>query len=150
MAFSSKGDKMKTYFISRILLAALSLCILVLCASCDKNISKQLHIENGSYAIVPSNGTDSARLALRFEYFATGQQCQVGGYGLAYDGIGAATDWYRMQTLTPNVRYAISDTFICSRTLSSNPKVTMQAYRIGSSESYPELKAECVLMPKEL
>jgi hypothetical protein len=141
---------MKTQFVVWIFLAAASLSNVILFVSCEPDNLARLHIENGYYADLPSTGVTGSRFAIQFEYFVTGRQCQVGGYGIKYDSSGGVTNWYKLQTLTPNTRYTISDTFACSRTLTTNPNVTMQGYRIGDSESYPELKAQSVLPPNPL
>jgi hypothetical protein len=137
---------MKSPFTILSLVVSVSVFSLALFVSCEKDNVQQLHIQNGRYAILPSGGSSSPRFAIEFEYYVTGEQCQVGGYAIAYDSSRAMTDWYLMKTLSPNVRYSISDTFSCSGTLATHPKVWMQGYKLGRSDSYPELRAECILV----
>jgi hypothetical protein len=141
---------MKSPFTILRLLVSVSVCSLVLFVSCEKDHVQQLHIQNGRYAILPSTSGSPTRFTVEFEYFVTGEQCQVGGYAIAYDSTGGMTDWYKMQTLSPNVRYNISDTLICSATLTTRPKATMQGYKLRNSDSFPELRAECILVPISL
>ena len=115
----------------------------------DSNDDPILYIENGFYEHVLSTDLSEINCVVQFEYFVTGQQCQVGGYSIKWDSThGGQIDWYMMQTLTPEVKYTITDTFRFATELTTDPIISMQGYRIDDSQSYPELKAQFVLVPK--
>lgn len=79
----------------------------------NSNDIQALYIENGFYENVLSTDSSEINCAVQFEYFVTGQQCQVGGYSIKWDSTyGGQMFWYMMQTLTPDVRYTISDTSV--------------------------------------
>ena len=144
---------MTKQFIIRIFLGIIFAGNVLLSVSCHDSVEPNniqiLYIENGFYDDVLFAEPSEIKCAVQFDYFITGQPCQVGGYLIRYDSTHSGTiDWYMMQTLTPEVRYAMRDTFRLSNELTTNPTVTMQGYRIGDSQSYPELKAQYVLVPK--
>ena len=143
---------MTKQFIIRILLSALFVCNVILFVSCHNSVEpdkvQKLLIENGFYKIVPSKDTTEIRCAVQFEYLVTKRECQIGGYAMKCDSMSWALDMYRMQTLVPEIRYTMTDTFRSSEELTTNPIITMQGYRIGDSQSYPELKTQYVLLPK--
>ena len=140
-------------FIIQTFLGAVFAGGIILFVSCNNSVEsndiQNLNIGNGFYENVQITDISDIKCAVQFEYFVTGQQCQVGGYSIKWDSThGGQIDWYMMQTLTPEVKYTITDTFRFATELTTDPIISMQGYRIDDSQSYPELKAQFVLVPK--
>lgn len=106
---------------------------------------KGLVIESGYYSKVA--GTDSSEFKRAVELVvAVTETCQIGGYAIKFDSThGGEVCLYMMQTLIPGQKYMRADTFRIGQPLESAPVVTMQGYRIGSSDCLEYLRAEITL-----
>jgi hypothetical protein len=143
---------MKSKILIATLLFVASSVHLFLLISCNKSTEPiqylRLVIENGFYSKVESTNSNEIQYEIEFTYFVQGEECNWGGYSIEMDSQGWALDLYKMQRLKPNEKHTWVDTFRVNNELKTNPIVKMQAYRIGSSESYDELYAEYILQPK--
>jgi hypothetical protein len=93
-----------------------------------------LVIENGIY-----HNTDSS-CTISFDYYVTHKRCQVGGWGIDWQtGSKGTTNWYSLQTLIPDERYAIQQTFYHNTSLP--PIITMYGYPLHDNDAFTILEA---------
>ena len=143
---------MKIKILIIILFFVVSSNSLFLFSFCNKSTEPieylRLVIENGFYEKVESTYSNEIKYEIEFTYYVKGEECNWGGYSIQMDSQAWSLHLYKMQILKPNEKHTIIDTFKVNNELTMSPTVKMQAYRIGSSESYEELYAEYILQPK--
>ena len=125
---------------------------IIFLTSCNNSTApeeeQKLIIEDGIFSKVESSDSNEIQYAIQFSYYVKGEECNWGGYHIQMDSLNWTLNLYKMQTLIPNERYEIVDTFKVNNELKSNPIVKMQGYKIGSSEYYEDLYAEYTLILK--
>lgn len=143
---------MKRKILIALLFMGISTINIVLLSSCNNSTepkeSQRLIIENGFYDKVETTDSNDIQYAVEFTYYVKGEECNWGGYYIQMDSQGWALDLYKMQRLEPEEKHMIADTFKVNSELKTNPIVKTQGYKIGTSESYDALKAECILKQK--
>ena len=111
---------------------------------------QRLIIESGYFNPIERADSNGSGTAIELTYYVTKEKCCVGGYGIKWDSTHSGqVSWYMMETLWPGRKRVLADTFRVRTSLTSEPTLQMQGYRLGSSESHEELRAECTLRPKQ-
>ena len=136
-------------FIIYFLISSTSIFLLSCTKSTEPIQNLKLVIENGYYNKVESINLNEIQYEIEFTYYVIGEECNWGGYSIQMDSQAWILDLYKMQLMTPNGKYTCIDTFVVNHELLTKPILKMQAYRIGSSESYDELYAEYILQQKQ-
>ncbi len=136
-------------FVICFLISSISLFLLSCTKSTEPIQYLKLVIQNGFYKRVDSINPNEIQYEIEFTYYVIGEECNWGGYSIYMDSQTWSFNLYKMQIMTPNEKYTCIDTFIVNHELITKPIVKMQAYRIGSSESYDELYAEYILQQKQ-
>lgn len=136
---------------SAYLITALSL-LMSLSIGCQKSTGPDENINlvltNGHFQMIPGTAAE-VKYYVGFDYFVKGGKCKIGGFGIEFDdGTSQVVQWYKMQTLTPDQVYSISDTLRFEKAYSTAPKAVMQGYFENSTETDLRLRAECRLKMK--
>ena len=143
---------MKSKTLIALLFFSIYIVNIILLSSCNSSTelkeSQRLLIEDGYYSKVETSNLTNIQYKVEFVYFVKGEECNWGGYHIQMDSESWNLDLYKMQLLKPDEKHFVVDTFKVNSELKTNPIVTMQGYKIGSSESYESLKAECTLKLK--
>jgi hypothetical protein len=144
---------MKNKIVFAIRLGMIISSSLVLFYSCQKSteaeLNPKLFITNGFFTLNDSGTMNEFKCAVKFEYQVVNEECDVGGFCIKFNqNEMGCVDWYIKRRLKPGVIYSIADTFKLSEELITFPSAIMEGYKVGSSESSPELRAEYLLHPK--
>lgn len=120
--------------------------------SCDNStepkVSQILVIENGFYSKVASTIPNEIKYKMEFVYYVKGEECNWGGYNIKMDSQEMAVTLSKMKILKPDERHTVTDTIKVVAELTKDPVLSMQGYKVGSTEATEELKAEYTLKPK--
>jgi ribonucleotide reductase beta subunit family protein with ferritin-like domain len=141
---------MKKISVAFYLLRLFAVCFVLL--SCDNSTEpkepQRLVIENGFYSKVASATPNEIKYKMEFVYYVKGEACEWGGYKIKMDSQEMAVTLYKMKTLKPDERHTVADTIKVLAEITNDPVVSMQGYKVGSSEAIETLKAVYILKPK--
>ena len=113
--------------------------------STEPKVSQILVIENGFYSKVASTIPNEIKYKMEFVYYVKGEECNWGGYNIKMDSQEMAVTLSKMKILKPDERHTVADTIKVLAELTKDPVLSMQGYKIGSSEAIEALKAEYTL-----
>jgi hypothetical protein len=140
----------KIVLVVSFILSVFSISVVLL--SCDNSTEpkepQRLVIENGFYSKVASNTPNEIKYKMEFVYYVKGEACEWGGYNIKMDSQETAVTLYKMKKLLPDERHTVVDTIKVIAELTKDPVLSMQGYKVGSSEATEALKAEYILKPK--
>lgn len=126
--------------------------ISVVLISCDNSTEpkepQRLVIENGFYSKVASSTPNEIKYKVEFVYYVKGEACEWGGYKIETEYMSSSIVLAQKKKLLPDEKHTVVDSIKVFAELTKDPVLSMQGYKVGSSEATEALKVEYTLKPK--